>query len=96
MGGTINGAFADYPTATTNIPISETALQVNSTLTTITGGQVLLQGLAAGASGNNRVLASASLLNFQLPDTEIVTLAVLNLAGGTNSVVATFQVTEEW
>ena len=45
---TINGAFADYPTATTNIPLTETALRVNSTLTTITGGQVILQGLAAG------------------------------------------------
>jgi len=96
LGGTINGAFADYPTLTTNIPLTETALQVNSTLTTITGGQVLLQGLAAGVNGSSRILASASLLNFQLPDTEIVTLAVLNLAGGSNSVAATFQVTEEW
>jgi len=96
LGGTINGAFADYPTATTNIPLSETALQVNSTLTTISGGQVLIQGLAAGVNGSNRILASASLLSFQLPDTETVTLAVLNLAGGSNSVSATFQVTEEW
>ena len=96
LGGTINGAFADFPTATTNIPLSETALTVNSTLTTISGGQVLLQGLAAGVDGNARILASASLLNFQLPDTESVTLAVANLAGGSNSVTATFSLTEEW
>lgn len=96
LGGTINGAFATYPTATTNIPNSETGLLVNSTLTTITGGQVLLQGLAAGVEGSARILASASLLDFQLPDTEFVTLAVANLSGGTNSVTATFSVTEEW
>ena len=44
----------------------------------------------------SRVLASASLLDFQLPDNQFVTLAVANLAGGSNSVAATFQVTEEW
>lgn len=96
LGGTINGAFANFPTATTNIPTSETALLINSTLTTISGGQVLLQGLAAGVEGSARILASASLLDFQLPDTEFVTLAVANLSGGTNSVTATFSLTEEW
>jgi len=96
LDGTINGAFADYPTATTNIPLTETALRVNSTLTTISGGQVLLQGLAAGVAGSARVLASDSLLDFELPNGSTVTLAVANLAGGSNSVSATFQVTEEW
>ena len=62
----INGAFVDFPTATTNIPATETALRVNSTLTTISGGQVLLQGLAAGVAGNARILASASLLRFPI------------------------------
>ena len=96
LGGTINGTFVNYPTATTNIPLSETALTVNSTITTISGGQVLLQGLAAGVDGSARILASASLLDFQLPDTETVTLAVANLSGGSNSVTATFSLTEEW
>ena len=40
--------FVNFPTATTNIPLSETALTVNNTLTTISGGQVLFQGLVAG------------------------------------------------
>jgi hypothetical protein len=96
LDGTIDGAFANYPTATTNIPLTETALLVNSTLTTITGGQVLLQGLAAGVSGSSRILASATLLDFQLPDTGTITLAAANLSGGSNTVAATFQVTEEW
>lgn len=81
---------------TTNIPSSETALLVNNTLTTISGGQVLLQGLAAGAGGMARISASASLLDFQLPDNEFVSLAVANLSGATNSVTATFSLTEEW
>ncbi|WP_175617412.1 MULTISPECIES: hypothetical protein [Paenibacillus] len=96
LGGTIDGAFTNFPTVTTNIPSSETALLVNNTLTTISGGQVLLQGLAAGAGGMARISASASLLDFQLPDNEFVSLAVANLSGATNSVTATFSLTEEW
>ncbi len=96
LGGTLNGSFVNFPTATTNIPNSETGLLVNTTSTTLTGGQVLLQGLAAsGAEGNNRVLASASLLDFELPDTAFVTLAVATFTGS-GSLVATFRVTEEW
>lgn len=37
VGGTLNGSFVNYPTATTIIPDSETALLVNNTSTTITG-----------------------------------------------------------
>ena len=96
LGGTINGAFVDFPTATTNIPLSETALTVNSTLTTIIGWSSTITRLSSWSSGSARILASASLLDFQLPDTEIVTLAVANLAGGSNSVTATFSLTEEW
>ena len=96
LGGTINGGFVNFPTATTNIPTSETALLINNTLTTIADGQVLLQGLVAGVAGSVRIAASSSLLDFQLPDSEIVTLAVANLSGGTNPVTATFSLTEEW
>lgn len=38
VGGTLDGAFINYPTATTIIPDSETALLVNNSSTTITGG----------------------------------------------------------
>ncbi len=50
LGGTLNGSFVNFPTATTNIPNSETALLVNTTSTTLTGGQVLLQGLSSFCS----------------------------------------------
>ncbi|MCP1156945.1 hypothetical protein NKS29_04040 [Bacillus infantis] len=92
----INGTFVDFPTATTNIPSNETALLVNTTSTTLTGGQVVFQGLAAsGAPGNNRVLVSAELLDFELPDDSIVTLAIATFTG-TSSVISAFRVTEEW
>jgi len=98
LGGTLNGAFVNYPTATTIIPVTETALQVNTTSTTITGGEVVLQGVAAGGAGDGtKLLASAELLNFTLPLDEIVTLAVAGIAGSsTNSVTASFSVTESW
>ncbi|MBU3114792.1 hypothetical protein [Clostridium lacusfryxellense] len=98
LGGTLNGAFADYPTATTIIPLNETSLQVNTTSTTITGGEVVFQGVTPGGTGSGtRVLATAELLNFTLPLDEIVTLAVVRIAGSpTNSVTASFSVTESW
>lgn len=51
VGGTLNGTFVNYPTATTIIPDSETALLVNNTSTTITGGEVVFQGITGGEQG---------------------------------------------
>ncbi|MTH52053.1 hypothetical protein GKZ89_01445 [Bacillus mangrovi] len=98
LGATVNGAFVNFPTATTNIPTNETALLVNSTSTTISGGEVVYQGLAsASSSTSTRVLTTEQLLDFELPDNEIVTLAVASVGGpGTNSVTAIFRVTENW
>ena len=96
MGGTLNGTFDNYPTATTIIPDSETALLVNNTSTTITGGEVVFQGVTGGGEGNARVLASAQLLDFTLPENAIVTLAVASLGSATNTVDAVFRVTESW
>ncbi|WP_082927520.1 hypothetical protein [Paenibacillus oryzisoli] len=98
LGGTVNGTFINYPTATTNIPVSETALLVNSSSTTITGGEVVFQGLAAASTGSSTsLLASQNLLDFELPDNQIITLAVATLgAGGSNTVSAIFRVTENW
>lgn len=97
LGGTIDGAYANYPTATTIIPDSETALLVNTTCTTITGGEVILQGLTSGLANNNRTLASQSLLDFELPIGEMVTLAVVRIAGNpVNTVYSSFSVTESW
>lgn len=97
VGGTINGTFVNYPTATTIIPDSETALLVNTTCTTITGGEVVFQGITSGGGGGTNMLASAELLDFTLPDNAIVTLVVARIAGSaTNTVNAVFRVTESW
>lgn len=97
LGGTLNGTFVNYPTATTIIPDAETALLVNTTSTTITGGEVVFQGVTSGGSGGTRVLATSELLDFTLPLDEVVTLAVVRIAGSaTNTVTASFSVTESW
>ena len=97
LGGTLNGTFVNFPTATTIIPDSETALLVNITSTTITGGEVVFQGITSGAGELGKVLATAQLLSFTLPDNATVTLAVARLAGSaTNTVRASFSVTESW
>jgi len=97
LGGTVNGTFVNYPTATTIIPDSETSLLVNTTSTTITGGEVIFQGITSGTGGNSRILATAELLSFALPDNAIVTLAVVRVAGSpSNTVSASFSVTESW
>lgn len=97
LGGTIDGTYANYPTPTTIIPDSETALLVNTTCTTITGGEVIFQGLTSGTANNNRVLASQALLDFELPIGETVTLAVVRIAGNpVNTVYSSFSVIESW
>ncbi|MGP4070122.1 hypothetical protein [Halobacillus sp. B29] len=95
VGGTLNTAFVNFPTATTDIPVNETALMVNSTATTIAGGEVVFQGVAASDRGSNRDLASANLLDFELPDDQTVSL-VIGSFGVSASVSAVFRVTEEW
>ncbi|WP_430788530.1 hypothetical protein VBD025_01215 [Virgibacillus flavescens] len=95
VGGTLNTAFVNFPTATTNIPLNETALMVNSTATTITGGEVVFQGVAASGMGADRELASANLLDFELPDDQTVSL-VIGSFGMSSLVSSVFRVTEEW
>lgn len=67
VGGVQDTAFVNFPTATTNIPDDETALLVNNDATAITGGEVVFQGVVAGAPRRaNRDLATAVLLDFEL------------------------------
>jgi len=97
VGGTLNGSFVNFPTATTIIPDSETALLVNNSSTAITGGEVVFQGVTGGGSGSTRILASSELLDFTLPENQVVTLAVTNIGGGgSNTVDVVFRVTESW
>ena len=69
----------NYPTATTIIPDSETALLVNRTSTTITCGEVIFQGVTSGSGDRGKILATAELLSFILPDSTTVTLAVVRI-----------------
>lgn len=96
VGGTLNTAFANFPTATTSIPDNETSLLVNNTATTITGGEVIFQGVVSGLGGAaNRDVASANLLDFELPDDETISL-VVGTFSGSSLISAVFRVTEEW
>ncbi|QOY34201.1 hypothetical protein AWH56_015860 [Anaerobacillus isosaccharinicus] len=96
VDGTLNTAFTNFPTANTDIPNNETALLVNNTATTISGGQVVYQGVLAGAPGAaNRDFATAVLLSFELPAEQPVTL-VIGTFSGTSAVSAVFRVNEEW
>ncbi|MFC7373101.1 hypothetical protein ACFQPF_15785 [Fictibacillus iocasae] len=94
IGGELNGEFVDFPTDTTPIPSSETALLVNKTATAITGGQVIFQGVAAGG-GTFRDLLSTSLLEIELPAFLPVTL-VAGTFSGISTVNAALRMTEEW
>ncbi|MEK4003231.1 hypothetical protein [Paenibacillus sp. FSL H3-0333] len=96
-GGTVNGAFVNYPTPTTAIPVTETALLVNYTCTAVTGGRVLTQGIGSGISGAYQNVA-VNLLNQRLAydlQQVPVTLVVSSLAGEDN-VAATFRMSEQW
>jgi hypothetical protein len=95
VGGTLDTAFTNFPTATTEIPDNETALLVNNTAATITGGEVVFQGVASGGPGSSKDLATAVLLDFELPDEQPVSLVVGTFAD-TSSISAVFRVTEEW
>ena len=95
LGGTLDTAFTNFPTSSTAIPDNETALLVNNTATTITGGEVVFQGVAAGGSGASRALATADLLDFELPDQTPISL-VIGTFISTTSVSAVFRVTEDW
>jgi hypothetical protein len=97
VGGSVNGAFANFPTPTTAIPVTETALQVNYTCTAVTGGRVITQGIGSGIAGAYQNVA-VNLLNQQLLydlQEEPVTLVVSSLAGEDN-LAATFRMAEQW
>lgn len=96
-GGSVNGAFVNYPTPTTAIPVTATALQVNYTCTSVTGGRVLTQGTGSGISGAYQNVA-VDLTNLQLAydlQEEPITLVVSSLAGEDN-LAATFRMSEQW
>lgn len=96
-GGTVNGTFVSFPTPTTAIPVTATALQVNYTCTAVTGGRVITQGIGSGIAGAYQNVAASlagQQLLYNLTD-EIITLVVSSLAGSDN-LAAVFRMSEEW
>lgn len=98
LGGTTDGAYVPYPIPGTNISAVDTALLVNYTCTTLTGGQVIFEGQGTGLSGTY-VNMSMNLLNNQLytalPKGTSVTLVIVSLLGS-DSMAATFRMEEQW
>lgn len=79
----------------TNIPDSETAVEVNNTDTTMTAGQVLDRALVAGGQANRSNLSGIRRLGLDIPDDATITLAVRTVSG-TGTATAAFTMEEEW
>jgi hypothetical protein len=98
LGATVNGTYTTFPTATTQLSESVSALVVNDTCTTITGGQVIYQGEGTGLSGAYQNTVD-NLINNQLllalPAGVSITLAVSSLVGNDN-VATVFRMEEQW
>lgn len=83
--------------APSNIPATETALEVDVAATAITGGQKLQSGLVntSGVGATESGGASNDSFAIEIPGTEIVTLCVRALSG-TATVTAVLGMEEEW
>lgn len=94
VSGSLTGASFG---AVTNIPATETALEVDIAATGITGGQKIESGLVStsGAGGTSTGGASNSSYSIEIPGTENVTLCARTLTG-TATVTAIMGMEEEW
>ncbi|GIP25926.1 hypothetical protein J23TS9_10560 [Paenibacillus sp. J23TS9] len=97
QGGTVDGSFQYFPTPTTSIPADSTALQVNFTCTTVTGGQVVYEGQTYGASEAyfNALIPFDDNRLANLPEQQILTL-VVSAMDGPDQIYVTFRMYEEW
>ena len=94
VSGTLTGASYGAPT---NIPATETSLEVDSSATAITGGHKIEAGLVgtSGAGGKESGGFSASGFSIEVPGVEEVTLCARTLSG-TATVTAMLGMEEEW
>lgn len=76
-----------------NIPASETSLEVDTSATAVSGGQKIEAGFAA--SGVKSQLISANLKRLDLPFNSTLTL-MLRTASGTDTAHALLSLSEEW
>lgn len=93
------GSTLTSPTfgAITNIPATETALEVDIAATGITGGQKIESGLIStvGSGGNATGGFTASAFSIELPGTTEITLCVRTITG-TATVDAVMGMEEDW
>lgn len=80
----------------TDTTATETALEVDSSATTLSGGEILDKGLLSSAGGNKEQLTESGTLPQILPEGQHVTLAVRTVAGTGAEVDATFILRENW
>lgn len=98
QGGTIDGSFIHYPTATTHIPAEETVLEVNNTCSVVTNGRVVTQGTMTGIAGaftktSVHLIKEGVLLC--LEDGDSLTLVIDSLMEEID-VVVTLRMLEQW
>ncbi|QLB38216.1 hypothetical protein phiGT1_4 [Sulfitobacter phage phiGT1] len=91
----INGALtgASYVTPS-NVTAAETALEVDTSATGVTGGEVVWSAYFAAGTGRNTVANSAT-LGLDIPRDQPVTLCARTLSG-TGSIVSHMLMAEEW
>tara|TARA_R110000796_G_scaffold3212_11_gene12310 strand:- start:743 stop:2032 length:1290 start_codon:yes stop_codon:yes gene_type:complete len=95
VNGTLTGASYGTPADTTAV---ETCMEVDTSATAITGGEILNPGgIIAASVGQQRALAAESSLALDIPTTQPVTLCVRRLTG-TNASLSGLVVRwrEEW
>ncbi|WP_026691204.1 hypothetical protein [Alteribacter aurantiacus] len=90
VGGTPTGTYGNIA----NIPPNETALEVSTDISNLTGGIAIYKGVAPGG-GVNRALATESQLDLNLIDLEPITLIITSLANN-NPTTVSFRMREEW
>ena len=91
IGGSLTGASFGTPT---NHTAAETALESDTSATAITGGIVVWQELVDAGAGAQVELAGRS-VDFDIPDTEVVTICARTVSGS-GSVSAALRMREEW
>lgn len=94
IGGSLTGASFG---AVTNVPTTETALEVDIAATAITGGQKIESGLAATSGSGKKESGGFANDSFsiEIPTTEEVTLCARTLTG-TATVTSLLGMEEEW
>lgn len=80
----------------TDTTASETALEVDTSATALSGGEILDKGLFSTSGGNKETLTQTNTLPQILPEQQPITLAVRTLSGTGATVDTTMTIREQW